>query len=159
LPVAHQQQLLQQHPVHAQQGAVASSAAAAAVAADSTPVVLHATATLWGHTARVWDLAFLQSDQQSGTAAQAGALVKEAPDSNSSSSSTSTSTSSSSSSRLLVATGSEDCSCCLWDVATGQQAAVLKVWGGSSHTSAAFALCLLLCVSHVVQTVAGQRLQ
>jgi WD40 repeat protein len=132
-----QQQQLQQAPLHVphqqqqqqlQQHCATDSSGVAAPAAESTPVVLDATATLWGHTARVWDLAFL-GDQQAGPYTQAGTGAIATSVSSSSSSS-------SSSSRLLVATGSEDCSCFLWDVATGQQVAVLKV-GLPSHKGAA----------------------
>jgi WD40 repeat protein len=120
--------LLQQQ-VQVALGAQPAAAAAAAGAESAHP--LQATATLWGHTARVWDLAFLVGhNRQAVTACLSSSSSSSSSSNNSSSSSDSSSSegsSHSSAGRLLVATGSEDCSCCLWDAGTGQQVGVLKV--------------------------------
>jgi WD40 repeat protein len=120
----HQQQQQQQQQQEDHSLAILSdqpaAAAAAAAAEAQLQCTLQASVTLWGHSARVWDMAFL-GDQQLCS-------ISNSSSSSSSSSSRDDALGSGSSGGLLVATGSEDCSCCLWDAQTGQQAAVLKVW-------------------------------
>jgi WD40 repeat protein len=88
----------------------------------AAPVVLKPFVILWGHTARVWDVALLQVQQQQQQQQQTLSQAAVAGCAGGRSSS-----SRSNSSWLLVATGSEDCSVRLWNGATGRVLAVLQV--------------------------------
>jgi WD40 repeat protein len=118
---------LQQHPAAATPQIATAAAQLSSSSSSSSsstgrqccqPVDLQPHVTLWGHTARVWDVAMLPVHGQQ----QQRYLSK--PEAAGSSSS-----SSSSSSWLLVATASEDCSVRLWHGSTRRQLAQLQVRG------------------------------
>lgn len=129
--------LQQQVAARVQEAAAGAAARTAAAAAEEVEGAhtLQAAATLWGHTARVWDLAFLVTHDQ--LLQGADCLSSSSTTTTTNGSSSSSGNGSSSCSRLLVATGSEDCSCCLWDVESGRQIEVLQVRRQQLHLAAA----------------------
>jgi len=102
-------------------GSASGSSIGACVAVrDAAPPSPQALHVLWGHTGRLWDCCF---GGGSGSSLHGSSAIAGSPTGNSSSSGTSSTTGSGS----FLVTASEDCSCRIWCLTSGQLLTVVPV--------------------------------